>query len=55
MTKQTLIFQAYLLPFTVAIVTYKLHMEVVVENSRDISKFLIFLLLLAKSLLQFVV
>jgi hypothetical protein len=43
------------LPFTVAIVTYKLHMEVVVENSRDISKFLIFLLLLAKSLLQFVV
>lgn len=53
--KQTLIFQAYLLPSTIAIVTYKFHMEVVVGNSRDISKFLIFLLLLAKSLLQFVV
>ncbi len=53
--KQTLNFQAYLLPSTIAIVTYKFHMEVVVGNSRDISKFLIFLLLLTKSLLQFVV
>lgn len=39
--KQTFIFRAYLLPFAITIMIYKFHMEVVVENSRVISEFLI--------------